>query len=87
MRIGIGVNTGAVLAGAVGSGGKFEFALIGDAVNVASRVEELTRETGDVILCTDATRRALKGEGADLRPRGDHVLRGKAEPTPLYAVA
>lgn len=85
--IGIGVNTGRVLAGSVGGGGKLEFTLIGDAVNVAARVEELTKATGDSVLCTEATRRALQREGAGLRPRGERLLRGKAEPTPLYAVA
>jgi adenylate cyclase len=86
VRIGIGVNTGRVLAGSVGGGGKLEFTLIGDAVNVAARVEELTKETGDGVLCTEATRLALAGDGAGLQPRGERVLRGKAEPTPLYAV-
>lgn len=86
LQIGIGVNTGRVLAGTVG-GGKHEFTLIGDAVNVAARVEELTKETGDGILCTEATRLALQGDGAALQPRGEHMLRGKAEPPPLYAVA
>jgi adenylate cyclase len=87
VRIGIGVNTGRVLAGTVGGGGKHEFTLIGDAVNVAARVEQLTKETGDGVLCTEATRLALQRDGAGLRPRGERVLRGKAEPTPLYAVA
>jgi adenylate cyclase len=86
VRIGIGVNTGRVLAGTVGGGGKFEFTLVGDAVNVAARVEELTKETGDVVLCTEATRLALQHDGANLQPRGEQVLRGKAAPTPLYAV-
>src|SRR5439155_16485010 len=86
VRIGIGVNTGRVLAGTVGGGGKLEFTLIGDAVNVAARVEELTKETGDEVLCTEATRGALQGDGAGLRPRGERVLRGRTEATPLYAV-
>jgi class 3 adenylate cyclase len=86
LRIGIGVNTGRVLAGTVGGGGKLEFALIGDAVNVAARVEQLTKETGDGVLCTEATRAALRRDAAALQPRGERVLRGKAEPTALYAV-
>ncbi len=86
VRIGIGVNTGRVLAGTVGGGGKFEFTLIGDAVNVAARVEELTKETGDGVLCTESTRLALQRDDTDLQTRGERLLRGKAEPTALYAV-
>src|SRR5262249_47704623 len=41
LRIGIGINTGKVIAGTIGGGGHLEFALIGDTTNVASRVEEL----------------------------------------------
>lgn len=86
VQIGIGINTGRVLAGTVGGGGKLEFTLIGDAVNVAARVEQLTKETGDAVLCTEATRLALQRDGGGLEPRGEQVLRGKAAPTPLYAV-
>jgi class 3 adenylate cyclase len=52
LRIGIGINTGVVIAGTIGGGGKLEFTLIGDAVNVAARVEQLTKSTGDAILLT-----------------------------------
>jgi class 3 adenylate cyclase len=52
LRIGIGINTGVVIAGTIGGGGKLEFTLIGDAVNVAARVEQLTNTTGDTILLT-----------------------------------
>ena len=56
VRFGIGVNSGPVVVGSVGGGGRLEFAVIGDPVNVAARVEHLTRETGDTILITEATR-------------------------------
>ena len=59
LRIGIGINTGNVIAGTIGGGGKLEFTLIGDPVNVAARVEQLTKETGDSILLTQATVDAL----------------------------
>jgi class 3 adenylate cyclase len=52
LRIGIGINTGVVIAGTIGGGGKLEFTLIGDTVNVAARVEQLTKTTGDAILLT-----------------------------------
>ena len=57
LRIGIGINTGTVIAGTIGGGGKLEFTLIGDTVNVAARVEQLTKTTGDAILAHPAVRR------------------------------
>jgi adenylate cyclase len=87
MRIGIGVNSGPVLAGTIGGGGKLEFTVIGDAVNVAARVEEVTRSTGDTALITEATRALLSGEDAiTLEPRGAIPLKGRREPVPIYAV-
>jgi len=52
LRIGIGINTGQVIAGTIGGGSKLELTLIGDTVNVAARVEQLTKTTGDTILLT-----------------------------------
>ena len=44
----------------MGGGGRLEFAVIGDPVNVAARVEQVTRETGDTVLLTEATRCLLE---------------------------
>jgi len=61
LRVGIGVNSGPVIAGTIGGGGRVEFTVIGDPVNTASRVEQVTRQTGDDMLITEATRRMLTG--------------------------
>jgi class 3 adenylate cyclase len=84
LRVGIGLNSGPVSVGSVGGGGRLEFTVIGDTVNVAARVEQLTRETGDTILLTEATRCLLEGD-VELEPRGAAPLRGKSEPVPVYA--
>jgi class 3 adenylate cyclase len=87
VRIGVGINSGPVMAGTVGGGGRLEFTVIGDPVNVAARVEEVTRETGDTILLTESTR-ALLGEGwrRRLEERGTMPLKGKSEPVAVYAL-
>jgi adenylate cyclase len=54
-------------------------------VNVAARVERLTRETGDVVLLTEATRTLLDGAGPDLEARGEVPIRGRSDPVPVYA--
>ncbi|MEX2194034.1 MAG: adenylate/guanylate cyclase domain-containing protein [Thermoleophilaceae bacterium] len=87
VSIGVGINSGQVVAGSIGGGGRLEFTVIGDPVNVASRVEQATRELGDTILLTEATRTLLGPHAPALEPRGGIELRGKAEPVALYAIA
>jgi class 3 adenylate cyclase len=87
VRFGIGINSGHVVVGSVGGGGRLEFAVIGDTVNVAARVEQLTRETGDAVLLTEATRCLLSAGAEKLEPRGRFALKGVSEPVPIYAVA
>jgi adenylate cyclase len=84
LRIGVGVNSGRVIAGAIGGGGRLNFSVIGDVVNVASRVQEHTRETGDDILITSETWKAVSHR-FEVESRGKVELRGVAEPVALYA--
>jgi class 3 adenylate cyclase len=83
LTVGIGLNSGPVSVGSVGGGGRLEFTVIGDAVNVAARVEHLTRETGDTILVTEATRCLLDGS-VGMAARGEVALKGKSDPVPVY---
>jgi class 3 adenylate cyclase len=86
LRVGVGLHTGEVVAGTIGGGGKLDYTLIGDTVNVAARVQELTKLTGDALLITDATRRQLSSEPDTITARGTHQLRGKAYETHIYAI-
>jgi adenylate cyclase len=87
LRIGVGVNTGPVVAGTIGGGGRVEFTVIGDAVNTAARVEAATRETGDDVLITEATRARLTREHGGMEERLAVELKGKSETVRLYAPA
>ena len=84
LRIGIGVNSGPVVAGTIGGGGRVEFAVIGDTVNTAARVEGLTRETNDTVLVTDATCALVRDEHGGFAERGTVTLRGRREPVTLH---
>jgi adenylate cyclase len=85
IAIGIGVNSGTVVSGTVGGGGRLEFTVIGDTVNTAARVEEVTRDTGDTILVTDATCRLLRRDHGGFVERGDVRLKGKSARVRVYA--
>ena len=86
LRIGIGVNTGTVIAGTIGGAGKLEFTLIGDTVNVAARVEQLTKTTGDAILLTGQCVDALTSRPSGLTDRGHHELKGKSAPVQVFGL-
>jgi class 3 adenylate cyclase len=84
LRIGIGVNSGRVVAGTIGGGGRREFTVIGDPVNTAARVQAATRITDDDVLVTETTLRALGSvDGFEERPSAP--LKGKTETVRLYA--
>jgi adenylate cyclase len=86
LRIGIGINTGVVIAGTIGGGGKLEFTLIGDTVNVAARVEQLTKTTGDPILLTQQSVDALVPRPPGLTDRGSHALKGKSAAVQVFGL-
>jgi len=73
-----------VIAGNVGGAGRLEFSVIGDAVNVAARVEETTRATGDTVLVSSRTR-GLLSDSSSLEERPAVRLKGKSESVELYA--
>ena len=68
------------------AGGKLEFTLIGDTVNVAARVEQLTKTTGDAILLTQQCVDGLASRPPGLIDRGFHVLKGKSAAVQVFGL-
>jgi adenylate cyclase len=84
LEVGIGINSGRVVAGNLGAAGRLEYGVIGDPVNVAARVQAHTRETGDALLIAADTYERLSHPPDDLHEREGVKLRGRHEPTALY---
>lgn len=85
LRVGIGINSGPVVVGTVGGGGRLDFTVIGDPVNTAARVEAATRVTGDDLLITDATRRLLTTDRTAWLERPAVPMKGKRSAVLLFA--
>ncbi len=86
LSVGIGLNSGPVVAGNVGGAGRLEFSVIGDAVNIAARVESATRQTGDAILLTGQTLDLLRGADSEFSARPGLTLKGKTAPVEIFAL-
>jgi class 3 adenylate cyclase len=85
IAIGIGIHSDEVVVGNIGSRKRLEFTVVGDGVNVSSRLQTLNKEFGTTILVSQATFEALKDE-FECRQMPDTPLRGKARDLKFYEV-
>jgi class 3 adenylate cyclase/DNA-binding NarL/FixJ family response regulator len=82
LEMGVGVNTGIVVAGTVGGGGRLEYTVVGDAVNVAQRLQAAA--AGGQVLASSATLSAADGVAAE--PLGPLTVKGRRAPVEAYVV-
>ncbi len=85
LDIGIGVNTGDMVAGNIGSDTIMSYTVIGDAVNLGARLESLNKDYGTRIIISEFTRARLKGQ-YDIRPLGEVIVKGKTRPVAIFEV-
>lgn len=85
LDIGIGINTGDMVAGNLGSDAIMSYTVIGDNVNLGARLESLNKDFRSRVIISEFTRVSLKGR-YDIRSLGDVVVKGKSVPVSIHEV-
>jgi adenylate cyclase len=84
--IGIGLNSGPVMSGQVGSKRRIEYTAIGDTTNTAARLEGMTKGSGHQLYVADSTRQTLEDEDTELELVGELEVRGRAHAITVWTL-
>jgi adenylate cyclase len=84
--MGVGVNSGPVMAGNIGSEQRVEYTALGDTTNTASRLEGMTKGSGHMLFIADTTRERLRHPPEELALVGQLEVRGRVEPVPVWTI-
>jgi adenylate cyclase len=85
--MGVGVNSGPVMAGNIGSEQRVEYTALGDTTNTASHLEGMTKGSGHMLFIADSTRERLHEPPEDLVLVGELEIRGRVAPVPVWTIA
>lgn len=86
-RVGVGLNSGSLISGTVGSARRLEYAAIGDTTNTAARLQEMTKGTSHQVFLSEATRSMLRSEVPDLVYVDELELRGKQAAVKVWSIS
>jgi adenylate cyclase len=84
--MGVGLNSGPVMAGNIGSEQRVEYTALGDTTNTASRLEGMTKGSGHMLFIADTTRERMRHPPEELVLVGQLEVRGRTEPVPVWTI-
>jgi len=85
--MGVGINSGVVMAGNIGSEQRVEYTALGDTTNTASRLEGMTKDSGHMLFISDTTRERMKDPPGHLVLVGELEVRGRVAAVPVWTIA